>query len=1015
MVYKPGSLSTLSILLAATVTTPGFLAFNGGNANAQSTGEAKPEFTLPKTVPAGTEVRVNGSSSMMKINDALAQKFKTQYPGTNVKTTYDGTNAGLKAVLEGKSDLAGIGRGLTDAEKGKGLAATSVTRNKIAIFVGKDNPINKSLTIDQFAGMFRGQITDWSKVGGKAGKIRFIDRPDSSDTRSAFANYPVFKKAPFKNGANTVKLKEDSTAAVIQALGKDGIGYAIADQVVDNPNVRVLAMHQVLPTDKRYPFSQQLMYVHKGEKPNTAAQAFLGYAIAPQSQAVVEQARVATVTAANGGNQAKTAVNNNVGNNNAANNNAANNNAANNTTSIQPAKPDDVANAPATAATDEGKLEFPWWLLLIPALGGLLWWLLKTLNRTAPNAVAPVTAAGAVGAAAVGAAAIAGKRRESRLILTPRDAQNGYAYWEIPQQIQDDLHRQGRRGMKLRLYDVTDIDMDLQRPHSLREFNCHERDRDLHVTVPMDNREYVAEIGYTDADENWLSVARSQPVRFPAQVSDTGTNLTGNQAIADEQAAAASLWGDNPLLDNQPATANQVTENQLADVDVSANLNTNTNPNTNIDSSIDTNANTNTNLVNTDTANTQTNGATGIAGVAAAGAAAVGGASLFNLFTRNRQSQPDTTTKAGKIDTGKGDARVILVPRTSDSAYAYWEIPANCQAEMTAQGADKLLLRLYDSTGVDNFDLSTGEPFASYDCTGQNDIHIRIPESERDYIGELGYTKADGGWLKLAQSDRVHVPAEMSTNSDNSDTPDGGLGGGEPGAPRPLEALQMAVSGTAATIGAKIGNFGANVSNAASNGIKSSMAETSATDSSIADSSITDGSITDSPNKNANGWMSGVKKSVGTAFAGGAAAVAGVATATNGLLNRQSEAKTSTPQNQPDIAANRPSITRQQCQIILVPRNQKSAYAYWEVSDNYKQAARNQGGRRFVLRVHDSTNLDIDYQQPHSTQEYSCNEREFDKHVSIPTSDRDYIAEVGYYTDDNRWIRIIRSFHVRVQ
>jgi len=27
---------------------------------------------------------------------------------------------------------------------------------------------------------------------------------------------------------------------------------------------------------------------------------------------------------------------------------------------------------------------------------------------------------------------------------------------------------------------------------------------------------------------------------------------------------------------------------------------------------------------------------------------------------------------------------------------------------------------------------------------------------------------------------------------------------------------------------------------------------------------------------------------------------------------------------------------------------------------------------------------------------------------------RDYLAELGYFTDDNRWLKIIRSLHVRI-
>lgn len=196
-------------------------------------------------------------------------------------------------------------------------------------------------------------------------------------------------------------------------------------------------------------------------------------------------------------------------------------------------------------------------------------------------------------------------------------------------------------------------------------------------------------------------------------------------------------------------------------------------------------------------------------------------------------------------------------------------------------------------------------------------------------------------------------------------------------------------------VATNISNTTNRIANTASNGINTLSRETETTD------------------ETGTNWMSGVKKSMGTAIAGGAAAVAGVGTATSAFFNRNNESQTAN-QTENSHLQRQPIKARKQCQIILVPRNSQDAYAYWEISDEHKQAARNQGGRKFMLRVHDSTNIDIDYQQPHLSQEYVCNEQEFDKHVSIPSSDRDYIAEVGYYTDDNRWIRIIRSFHVHV-
>ena len=175
-----------------------------------------------------------------------------------------------------------------------------VARHKIAIFVGANNPFRGGLTGEQFASIFRGELTDWSQVGGSPAPIRLIDRPDTSDTRRALSRYPVFQVAPFQTGATAKKLESDSTDAVILQLGKNQISYAIADQVINNSAVRVLPMYGTLPSDPSYPFSQPLAYVYKGDTPSAAVQAFLGFATAPENQADLEIARVAAATGAVG-------------------------------------------------------------------------------------------------------------------------------------------------------------------------------------------------------------------------------------------------------------------------------------------------------------------------------------------------------------------------------------------------------------------------------------------------------------------------------------------------------------------------------------------------------------------------------------------------------------------------------------------------------------------------------------------------------------------------------------------
>ncbi|MBD2327655.1 DUF4912 domain-containing protein [Alkalinema sp. FACHB-956] len=104
---------------------------------------------------------------------------------------------------------------------------------------------------------------------------------------------------------------------------------------------------------------------------------------------------------------------------------------------------------------------------------------------------------------------------ESRIVLLPRDPQWAYAYWDIPNEHKDELRREGGQQLALRLYDVTDINVNYQAPHSLQEYSCDELSREWYLPVPVSDRDYVVEIGYRAWDGRWLSLARSAAVRIP--------------------------------------------------------------------------------------------------------------------------------------------------------------------------------------------------------------------------------------------------------------------------------------------------------------------------------------------------------------------------------------------------------------------------------------------------------------------------------------------------------------------
>ncbi len=163
---------------------------------------------------------------------------------------------------------------------------------------------------------------------------------------------------------------------------------------------------------------------------------------------------------------------------------------------------------------------------------------------------------------------------ESRIVLMPRDPQWAYTYWDIPNDRKEEMRRQGGQQLALRIYDVTDISLESQSPHSIQEYPSDELAREWYLPIPVSDRDYVVDIGYRCADSRWLVLARSIPVRVPPVYPsdwiedefvtvDFEEDLRGKTvlelvtpakrmaatATASQQAATAGAYG-NPIYDD---------------------------------------------------------------------------------------------------------------------------------------------------------------------------------------------------------------------------------------------------------------------------------------------------------------------------------------------------------------------------------------------------------------------------------------------------------------------------------
>lgn len=189
-------------------------------------------------------VSTNGSTSMEKVIGILSEQFMED--NDKVTITYDatGSGTGIEAVANGTCDIGLSSRNLKDAEAEKGLTATTLALDGIAVIVNENCPVD-DLTVEQIAAIFTGEITDWADFGGK-GEIACIGREAGSGTRDGFES--------ITGTTDKCALAQEltSTGAVIAAVksSENPIGYASFAAVEGQTGIKVLTVEGVACTEE---------------------------------------------------------------------------------------------------------------------------------------------------------------------------------------------------------------------------------------------------------------------------------------------------------------------------------------------------------------------------------------------------------------------------------------------------------------------------------------------------------------------------------------------------------------------------------------------------------------------------------------------------------------------------------------------------------------------------------------------------------------------------------------------
>ncbi|MGT2950308.1 phosphate ABC transporter substrate-binding protein [Streptococcus cuniculi] len=161
-IARPFNIVTKSSVSEAAQDFMSFILSTDGQAIVEKTGYIPVAASTAYQATAGSgKVVVAGSSSVNPVMEKLKEAYQGANAGVTVEIQQSDSSTGVTSVMEGSADIGMASRELKESETAKGVSATVIARDGIALIVHKENPLS-GLSIQQVQDIYTGKEGQWS-------------------------------------------------------------------------------------------------------------------------------------------------------------------------------------------------------------------------------------------------------------------------------------------------------------------------------------------------------------------------------------------------------------------------------------------------------------------------------------------------------------------------------------------------------------------------------------------------------------------------------------------------------------------------------------------------------------------------------------------------------------------------------------------------------------------------------------------------------------------------------------
>lgn len=278
---------------AAPTGTP-LMTLSGSNTIGDKLGPMLAEAWLKSVGASNTAIERSG-------NDEAIVRATLNGSATWIRVKAHGSGDAFKDLESGGADIGMASRAIKPEEVKRLSALGDLTGRAsehvlaldgVAVIVSPGNPI-ESLKKEQIAQIFTGAVTDWSQVGGSAGRIKVYARDDNSGTFDTFKTLAM-RGAGLVGGAQRFedsKQLEQSVAQDPLGIGFVGLPFVkTAKPVAVSDGGLPLAPTGFTVRREDYPLSRRLFLYIPAAPQNPKVNEFVNFALSPAGQQVVRSA-----------------------------------------------------------------------------------------------------------------------------------------------------------------------------------------------------------------------------------------------------------------------------------------------------------------------------------------------------------------------------------------------------------------------------------------------------------------------------------------------------------------------------------------------------------------------------------------------------------------------------------------------------------------------------------------------------------------------------------------------------